>query len=161
MLFWIFRTETFYEIIHAEVFSISVEVTHRHILKRLFHWYFRKIFPNMQSSCAVVATIFVEICVCALRESLSIDLHHASLKFRRRLHRCSYEKVFWKYAANLPKKTHTKVLLCNFIEIILRHGFSPVHLLYIFRIPFPKNSSGGSLHFILESKLLLHVTNTS
>ena len=32
---------------------------------------------------------------------------------------------------------------CIFIEIILRHGSSSVNLLYIFRTPFPKNSSGG------------------
>ena len=33
-------------------------------------------------------------------------------------------------------------LLCNFIEITLRHGCSPVNLLHIFRTPFPKNTSG-------------------
>ena len=36
-------------------------------------------------------------------------------------------------------------LLCNFIEIALRHGCSPVNLLHIFRTPFLKNSSGGLL----------------
>ena len=30
----------------------------------------------------------------------------------------------------------------NFIEIILRHGFSPVNLLHIFRTPFLKNTFG-------------------
>ena len=34
------------------------------------------------------------------------------------------------------------ILLCNFIEIILRHGDSPINLLHIFRTPFPKNTSG-------------------
>ena len=34
-------------------------------------------------------------------------------------------------------------LLCNFIEITLPHGCSPLDLLHIFRTPFPKNSSGG------------------
>ena len=33
--------------------------------------------------------------------------------------------------------------LCNFIEIALRHGCSPVNLPHIFRTPFPKNTSGG------------------
>ena len=33
-------------------------------------------------------------------------------------------------------------LFCNFIEITLRHGRSPVNLLHIFRTPFPKNTSG-------------------
>ena len=41
-------------------------------------------------------------------------------------------------------------LLCNFIEITLRYGCSPVNLLYIFRIPFPKNTSG---------RLLLTISN--
>ena len=33
-------------------------------------------------------------------------------------------------------------LLCNFIEIALRHRYSPVILLHIFRTSFPKNTSG-------------------
>ena len=35
-------------------------------------------------------------------------------------------------------------LLCNFIEIVLRHGCSPVNLLHIFRTPLPKNTSEGA-----------------
>ena len=48
---------------------------------------------------------------------------------------CSYEKVFRKYTPNLQ-------LLCNFVEITLRHGCSHVNLLHIFRTPFPNNTSG-------------------
>ena len=33
----------------------------------------------------------------------------------------------------------------NLIEITLRHGCSAVHLLHVFRTPFPKNTSGGLL----------------
>ena len=36
-------------------------------------------------------------------------------------------------------------LLRNFIEIALRHGFSPVNFLHIFRTPFPKSTSGRLL----------------
>ena len=36
-------------------------------------------------------------------------------------------------------------LLCNFIEITLRHGCSPVNLLHIFRTSFLKNTSGWLL----------------
>ena len=36
-------------------------------------------------------------------------------------------------------------LLCNFIEIAVRHGCSPVNLLHIFRTLFHKNTSGGLL----------------
>ena len=41
--------------------------------------------------------------------------------------------------------------LCNFIEITLRHGCSPVNLLHIFRIPFLKNTSG---ELLLEIKMI-------
>ena len=39
-------------------------------------------------------------------------------------------------------------MLCNFIEIALRHGCSPVNLLHIFRTPFPKNTSGWLLRYL-------------
>ena len=42
----------------------------------------------------------------------------------------------------MPKCVSDK-LLCNFIEITLRHGCSPVNLLHIFRTPTPRNISGG------------------
>ena len=38
-------------------------------------------------------------------------------------------------------------LLCNFIEITLRHGCSPVTLMHIFRTPFPQNTSEWLLLF--------------
>ena len=36
----------------------------------------------------------------------------------------------------------------NFTEIALQHGCSPVHLLHIFRTPFPRNTSGWLLLYI-------------
>ena len=39
----------------------------------------------------------------------------------------------------------SSTVLCNFIEITLPYGCSPVNLLHIFRTPFPKNTSGGLL----------------
>ena len=41
----------------------------------------------------------------------------------------------------------------TFIEITLRHGYSRVNLLYIFRTPFPKKSSGGLLLLIRNSNV--------
>ena len=63
------------------------------------------------------------------------------------LHRSSYKKVFWKYTANLHQCwcAISVKLFCNFIEIVLRHGCFPVNLLYIFRTPFYKNTSGWLL----------------
>ena len=42
-------------------------------------------------------------------------------------------------------------LLCNFIEITLWRGCSPVNLLHIFSTTFPKKTSGGLL--LLEENL--------
>ena len=49
-------------------------------------------------------------------------------------------------------------MLCNFIEIALRHGYSPVNLLHIFGISFPKNTCGGLLY---SEQLLLNLYPTS
>ena len=46
-------------------------------------------------------------------------------------------------------------LLCKFIKITLRHGYSPVNLLHIFRTPFLKNTSWWSLLNITNSKFFL------
>ena len=40
-------------------------------------------------------------------------------------------------------------MLCNFIEITLLHGCSPVNLLHIFKTPFYKNNPGGLLLTII------------
>ena len=53
------------------------------------------------------------------------------------IRRSSYKKLLRKYAANLQEN--------KFIEIALRHGFSPVNLQHVFRIPFPMNTSAGLL----------------
>ena len=42
---------------------------------------------------------------------------------------------------HLCRSVISKKLLCNFTEITLRHGCSPVNLLHIFRTPFTKNTS--------------------
>ena len=62
--------------------------------------------------------------------------------------RCPYEKVFWKYAANLQENTHAEVQ-SNFIETALRHGCSPANLLHISRASFFKNTSGQLLLYWL------------
>ena len=51
-------------------------------------------------------------------------------------------------------------LLCNFIEITLWHGCSPVNLLHIFRTPFLKNTSGGLL-LNLSILRVIHQTEDS
>ena len=55
-------------------------------------------------------------------------------------------KICSKFTEEYPCRSAISVKLqSNIIEIALRHGCSPLHLLHIFRTPFPKNTSGGLL----------------
>ena len=55
----------------------------------------------------------------------------------------SVRKICRKFTGEHPCRSATSIkLLCNFIEIALWHGCSPVNLLHISRAPFPKNTSG-------------------
>ena len=47
----------------------------------------------------------------------------------------------------------------NIIEIAFRHGYSLATLLHIFRTPFPKNTSGGLLLVMSESRDLLNTAH--
>ena len=47
----------------------------------------------------------------------------------------------------MPQCDFSKVA-CNFTEIVLWHGCSPVNLLHISRTPFPKNNSGWLLLYV-------------
>ena len=62
-------------------------------------------------------------------------------------------KICSKFTAEHPCPSVISIkLLCNFIEIALRHRCSPVNLLHIFRTPFPWNTSGRLLLNILNIK---------
>ena len=51
-----------------------------------------------------------------------------------------------KFTGEHPCRSAISIkLLCNFIEIALWHGCSPVNLLHIFGTPFLKNTSGRLL----------------
>ena len=49
--------------------------------------------------------------------------------------------------------------ICNFIEIALQHGCSPVNLLHIFRTPFLSNTSGKSLKCVSQLTFTGHTSN--
>ena len=67
--------------------------------------------------------------------------------------RC-FEKM-QKFTGKCPCRSVTSIkLLCNFIEITLRQGCSPVNLLHIFRTPYPKSTSRGLLLDELIQNLL-------
>ena len=55
-------------------------------------------------------------------------------------------KICSKFTGEHPCRSVISIkLLCNFIEIALRHGCFPVNLLHIFRTPLLKNISGWLL----------------
>ena len=55
-------------------------------------------------------------------------------------------KIRCKFTGEYPCRSVISIkLLCNFTEITLRHGCSPVNLLHIFRTPFTENTSGRLL----------------
>ena len=55
-------------------------------------------------------------------------------------------KICIKFSGEHPCQNVTSIkLLCNFIEITLRHECSPVCLLHILRTCFPTNTFGGLL----------------
>ena len=74
------------------------------------------------------------------------------------LYRSSHPQVFLrkavliirsKFAGEHPCQHVISIkLICNFIEITLRHGCSPVSLLHIFRTSFPENTSGWLLLYV-------------
>ena len=55
-------------------------------------------------------------------------------------------KICSRFTGEHPCRSAISIKLqCNFIEIALRHGWSPVNLLHIFRTPLLKNTSGRLL----------------
>ena len=84
---------------------------------------------------------------------LLVDIVHSILKFivltelksspsEVFLRKCVL-KICQKFTGEHPCRSTISInLLCNFMEITIRHGCFPVNLLHIFRTPFPKNTSG-------------------
>ena len=75
--------------------------------------------------------------------------------------RSSHPEAFWekrvlKICSKFTGEHPCRSLICNFIEIALPHGFSPVNLLHIFRTPFPKNIPG---RLLLKKKALFHISH--
>ena len=60
------------------------------------------------------------------------------------------------YRRTLTPKCDFKknALQSNFVEITVRHGFSPVNLLHIFRIAFARNTSGWLLRYRVRTHLV-------
>ena len=61
-------------------------------------------------------------------------------------------KIYSKFTEHSYRSAISIKMLCNFIEITLRHGCSPVTLLYIFKTLISKNTNGGLL---LSSRLFI------
>ena len=65
--------------------------------------------------------------------------------------------IFWSQCS-IFVSSHSWIfhkLQSNFIEIALRHRYSPVNLLYVFKTPFLKNTSGWLLLIFISSRWVL------
>ena len=84
------------------------------------------------------------------RSRSNTDQKQPSLGVLRK--RCSANMQQTYRRTPMPKCEFNKVA-CNFAEITLHHGCFLVHLLHIFKIPFPKNTSGrlllGDFNFLV------------
>ena len=72
------------------------------------------------------------------------SIHIQKQPFRSVLTKSCSENMQQIYGKN-PYRSVISIKFCNFIEIALRHGFSPVKLLHTLRKPFYKSNSGGLL----------------
>ena len=65
-------------------------------------------------------------------------------------------RICSKFTGQRPCRSVISIKLQNnFIEMILWHGCSPVNLLHIFRLPFPKNTFGWLLLEFVEKRLIV------
>ena len=84
--------------------------------------------------------------VLAVIEYIDLLLELQKQHSRGVLRKMSSENIISKFTGEHPCwKGISMKLQSNFIEITLRHGCSPVNLLYIFRTLFPQNISGELL----------------
>ena len=77
------------------------------------------------------------------------------------LTKCNREYNWFRSTYNLTPMPKCELqnckVLCNFIEVTLRHGWPLVNLLHIFRTPFPKKTSGRLLLLISASKFIVDI----
>ena len=91
---------------------------------------------NMTFARCVEYSVLVSICKTNVKQNIS--------NYRRIVLTGLWRTVQRIYTW-LQQQQKQSCLLCNFFEIALWHGCSPLNLLYIFRTSFPKNTSGGLL----------------
>ena len=96
-----------------------------------------------------------------LRRDLLIGCYWMKLEYSSAIYRSSRPEVLLgkgvvkicsKFTGEHPCRSAISIkLLCNCIEIALRHGCSPVNLLHIVRTLFPRNTSGWLLVKLLQT----------
>ena len=113
---------------------------------------------------------FLLIITCYIQLGLSQrSSNYFKKEFRHHIFENSHSEVFLrkdvlkictKFTGQHPCRSAISTKLqSNFIEITLRHGYSPVNLLHIFRTPFPKNTSEGLLLKITKKFLNINHEN--
>ena len=80
-------------------------------------------------------------------ESPTLKVSHKDRYVRSSRSEMFFRKVVLKICSKFTREQPSRSVICNcnFIEIALQHGCSPVDLLHIFRTLFLKNTSGRLL----------------
>ena len=117
-------------IVIAKVFPIKILTTQKPV-----HWWAS---TKLQRNLNTESKVFV-----------TYNTAYFVSMYRSRHPEVVLEKDVLKICSKFTREHACRSVICNFIEITLQQGCSPVNLLHIYRIPFPKNTSGC---------LLLHVT---
>ena len=121
-----------------------------------FHFSYNSLFPNTIHLTAVKGMIF-----CKRTGIFCITLQkQPSTGVLTKKYSENMQQIYKR--TPMPKEISIK-LFCNFLEIALWHGCSPVNLLHIFRTLFNENTNGGllltlgksSMSIFLISRLIL------
>ena len=122
--------KVYLSIVIAKVFPIKILTTQ----KPLHWWASTKLQRNLNTESKVFVTY---------------NTAYFVIMYRSRHPEVVLEKDVLKICSKFTREHACRSVICNFIEITLQQGCSPVNLLHIYRIPFSKNTSWC---------LLLHVT---
>ena len=113
------------------------------------HWVYEKLYfvRGIETSDRSHATYLSGRCE-YLKKSIINERRFTRMRPEAALQRCSQEKLSGNmhqiYRRTIMPKCN---LLCNFIEITLRHSCFPVNLLHVFKTTFPKNTYEGLFLF--------------
>ena len=110
---------------------------------------FKETFNNLRSRSFILPKYASNYCQNAVVRLTSTYFRSIHPGVQPHLLKKGVLKICSKFTGEHPCGSVISIkLLWNFIEICLRHGFSPVKLLHIFRTPFPRGAPCGGCFWL-------------